>query len=122
LEQVAILDVLRRHLSTIVTLCIVAGLAGYLFSYLVIERYAASAHVLVRPQQAINLDERKLDKKSFDFSVNPSMSVETPSKTYIEIIKSRALTEKVVRSPEFGQEAGQKRCSVGFHPRVSANI
>jgi len=57
----------------------------------------ASPFVLVRPQQAINLDEPELDMELFDSPVNPSMPVETPSKTYIAIIKSGALIEKVGR-------------------------
>src|SRR5437667_10975277 len=96
MEEVAIFDVLRRHASMIIALCIVATVAGYAFSFLISERYTASALVLVRPQQPIKIDTNKGSKELLDFPVNQSAPVDTPSKTYIEIIKSAALVGKVV--------------------------
>jgi uncharacterized protein involved in exopolysaccharide biosynthesis len=97
MEQIAIFDVLRRHVSMIITLCVIAALAGYTLSFLITNRYAASALVLVRPQQPIKMDARTADKEFLDFPMGQSTIIETPSKTYIEIIKSPALIGKVVR-------------------------
>src|SRR5205823_8791602 len=97
MEQIPILDVLRRHLSMIIILGVVAGLAGYGFSFLLTEHYVASALVLVRPQEAIKMDARKADKEFLDFPMGQSTSIETPSKTYIEIIKSPEMIANVVR-------------------------
>src|SRR5277367_4295029 len=96
MQQVAIFEVLRRRAWMIVGLSFVAALAGYACSFLLTERYTASALVLVRPQQPIQMDDHNTDKNLYDFPVSQSMPVETPGKTYIEIIKSEALIGKVV--------------------------
>jgi uncharacterized protein involved in exopolysaccharide biosynthesis len=93
-----IFEVLRRHMTMIFAMCIVATVSGYALSFLITERYTASALLLVRPQQAIKIDTHKAEKEFLDFPLSQSMSVETPSKTYIEIIKSRELIGKVVRN------------------------
>jgi hypothetical protein len=61
--------------------------------YLIAECYEASALVLVRPEQAIKIDTNKGDKEFLDFPVSHAATVETPSKTYIEIIKNPDLSE-----------------------------
>jgi uncharacterized protein involved in exopolysaccharide biosynthesis len=96
MEQTAILDVLRRHAWMIVVVTIVATAGGYAFTFLLSEQYAASALVLVRPQQPIKMGTEKDSKEFLDFPMSGSTSVETPSKTYIEIIKSPELIGEVV--------------------------
>jgi uncharacterized protein involved in exopolysaccharide biosynthesis len=99
MEQVHILDVLRRHVWMIVALAIVATPAGYFGSFLLEKKYTSSALVLVRPQESIKLETRSSSNKEFlDFPMAQSTAVETPSKTYIEIIKSPALIGQVVRT------------------------
>jgi uncharacterized protein involved in exopolysaccharide biosynthesis len=104
MEQIPIFDVLRRRLSLIITMCIAATVAGYVFSFLMSERYVASALVLVRPQQPIKIGSDKSTKENLDFPMGSSASVETPGKTYIEIIKSTELIRKVVGSLGLDQE------------------
>ena len=96
MEQIAILDVLRRHASMIIALCIVATITGYALCFLITNRYTATALVLVRPQQPIKMGTQRADKEFVNFPMGQSSSVETPSKTYIEIIKSTALIENLV--------------------------
>ena len=96
MEQIDVLDALRRHVMMIIALCVVATIAGYAFSFLLTSEYEASALVLVRPQQEIKIDTNKGDKEFLDFPMGQSSVVETPSKTYIEIIKSSELIGKVV--------------------------
>src|SRR5438067_5080982 len=98
MEQIAILEVVRRHLVMIVALCVIATVAGGAFSLIIPNRYTALAYVLVRPQQPIKLGTGKDTNKEFlDFPMGSASSVETASKTYIEIIKSPALIGEVVR-------------------------
>ncbi len=98
MEQTEILEVLRRHVGMIIALALVAMLAGYGGSFLLGKKYTASALVLVRPQEAIKLESKTASSKEFlDFPLAQSNAVETPSKTYIEIIKSQALIAQVVR-------------------------
>jgi uncharacterized protein involved in exopolysaccharide biosynthesis len=103
MEPLAVFEVLRRRAWMIVALCLVAALAGYGCSYLITERYTASAVVLVRPQQPIDVDGRNLDKNLYDFPVTSSMPVETPGKTYIQIIGSEALIGSVVTNLDLNQ-------------------
>lgn len=98
MEQVAILDVLRRHLVMIVVLGVITTLVGLGFCMALSNSYTASALVLVRPQQPIKLSSSKDSSKEFlDFPMGSGSSVETASKNYIEIIKSPALIGEVVR-------------------------
>jgi len=103
-EPVAILDVLRRHVVKIVALCLVASVAGYAFSFLLPEQYSASALVLVRPQQPLKMGTNKGGKEFLDFPMGESSVVETPGKTYIEIIKSPELIGKIVRKLNLDKE------------------
>lgn len=97
MEQTEISDVLRRHVWMIVVLAIVGTLAGFGGSFLLQKKYTSTALVLVRPQETIRLDSRSTNSKEFlDFPMGQA-AVETPSKTYIEIIKSPALIGQLVR-------------------------
>src|SRR3954471_6212488 len=96
MEPVPILVVLRRHFLMIILLCVVATLAGYAFSFLLETRYSASALLLVRPQQPIKMGSEKDDKEFLSFPMGGASAVETASRTYIELIKSRALIAEVV--------------------------
>jgi uncharacterized protein involved in exopolysaccharide biosynthesis len=104
MEQIAIWDALRPRLWMIVAITVVATVAGYGFSFLLTEQYAATALVLVRPQQPIHLGTSKEDKEFLDFPMGSWGSVETPSKTYIEMIKTSAMAEKVVRALDLDKD------------------
>jgi tyrosine-protein kinase Etk/Wzc len=97
MEQIALFDVLRRRAWTIVAVAIIATVAGYAFCLLLPNRYTASALVLVRPQQPINMGTTKDTKEFLDFPMGSASVIETASKTYIEIIKSPAVLGEVVR-------------------------
>ncbi|MGA2411324.1 MAG: Wzz/FepE/Etk N-terminal domain-containing protein, partial [Candidatus Binataceae bacterium] len=117
MEEIAIFSVLRRHVFLIVALCIVTTLAGYglsFVSFLIPEKYDASAIVLVRPQEPIRLEPNNNTNKEFlDFPVSQTTVVETASKTYIEIIKSSALIGEVVRELELDQAPPKKEAEGG---------
>ncbi len=97
MEEIALFDVLRRRVWTIVAVAIIATVAGYALCLLLPNRYTASALVLVRPQQPINLGTTKETKEFLDFPMGSASVIETASKTYIQIIKSPALLGEVVR-------------------------
>jgi uncharacterized protein involved in exopolysaccharide biosynthesis len=110
MEETAILDVLRRRVWMIVTIGLVATAVGYGGSFLQARKYTATALVLVRPQEAIKLQAGSSSSKEFlDFPIAQSTTVETPSKTYIEIIKSPALIGQLVNklSLDKGEEASR---------------
>jgi uncharacterized protein involved in exopolysaccharide biosynthesis len=113
MEQIALFDVLRRRALLIIALSIVATVAGYAFSFLVSDRYTASALVLVRPQQPIKMSGTKESKEFLDFPVGNTSAVETASKTYIEIIKSPALIGEIVRELSLDKERAQDQAGSG---------
>ncbi len=66
-------------------------------TYLFTETYEASALILVRPRQEISISNQK-DRELLHYPVVGSgFQVETPSKTSIELIKSRTIAEQVIR-------------------------
>jgi len=102
MEVIAILDVLRRHVTLIVSLCVVTTLAGYGISFLqplIPEQYEVSALVLVRPNETVKITP-STGKEYMDFPVGQTPVVESASKTYIRIIESPALVSHVVRELE----------------------
>lgn len=104
MEQLGIVDVLRRHAAMIGIVCVVAALAGYAFSFALPTKYAATALVLVRPQQPIEMGAQRASKEFMDFPVGGASAVETASKTYIEILKSPAIVDQVVRQLALDKE------------------
>ena len=116
MEHIAILELLRRHLWMINLLWVVAAVAGYAFSFLLPEQYEAAALVLVRPQESIKLDSSKSGAKEIlDFPVGATTTIETPGKTYIEIIKSPVLIGDVVRKLGLDKaKEGETRSASGF--------
>jgi len=109
MEQIAMFDVLRRRTSLIIALTMAAAVAGYAFSFLIPDRYTASALVLVRPLQPIKMGTGKDTKEFLDFPVGNSSAVETASKTYIQILKSPALIGEVVRALGLDKEKAQEQ-------------
>ncbi len=95
MEEIAILEVLRRRVWLIVALVVVATIAGYAGSFLLPTKYTATALVLVRPHQDVKMNSRNSNKEFLDFPMGQA-NIETPSKTYIEIIKSPALIGQLV--------------------------
>src|SRR6266851_6067911 len=113
MEQIAMFDVLRRRTSLIIALTMAAAVAGYAFSFLIPDRYTASALVLVRPLQPIKMGTGKDTKEFLDFPVGNSSAVETASKTYIQILKSPALIGEVVRALGLDKEKAQEQAESG---------
>jgi uncharacterized protein involved in exopolysaccharide biosynthesis len=122
-EEIAILDVLRRHIYLIAALCIITTLAGYGLSFvseIVPEEYDASAILLVRPREPIKIEPNNTTKEFLGFPVSQTSMVETASKTYIEIIKSPALIEAVVRELKLDNPPEKKAKTGIFAPMLNA--
>lgn len=123
MEQVAILDVLRRHVRLIISLTIITTVAGYgitFISWVVPERYDASATVMVRPHDPIKMDPSSGGKEISGFPVAQTPVVESASKTYIQIIQSPALVGEVVRELNLDQKKKKKLTDDTVWGRVHA--
>jgi uncharacterized protein involved in exopolysaccharide biosynthesis len=95
--------VLRQHVGMLVLLCACATVAGYFLTYLIDEKYEARALVLVKPNINVKLTSKAEDKELLHFPIGAAMpKVEIPSNTYIEIIKSRVIAERIVTDLDMG--------------------
>lgn len=89
------LRIILNHKRMIILLCLSAIFHAILITYILSEKYEATALVLVRPQEDIKYGPE--EKEAFDFPITYNIPFETISQTYTEIIKSRTIAEKVVR-------------------------
>src|SRR5438876_11069788 len=87
----------------IAAMVLVSTLVGYGVSFSLPEKYTATALLLVRPQQAIKLDTKTTNREFLDFPIGTA-AIETPSKTYIEIIKSADFVGQLVRTLKLDEE------------------
>lgn len=111
MQEIAILEVLRRHIYLILGVCIVSMLSAYSVSFVpavMPEKYDATAIVLVRPQEPVKIQGSDTGKEFLDFPVSQMAAVETASKTYIEIIRSPALIGDVVRQLDLDKTTPQQ--------------
>ena len=82
----------------IVLLTLAAFVSATALSYVLPEKYQATALILVRPQQRISLTPNASGKELLDYPVSQLAPIDAPSKTYIEVIKSRRIAEEIVRA------------------------
>jgi len=81
----------------VVTLSATAVAVG--LTYALPPVYEAASLVLVRPGEKIRLSPTRDQRKEIlDFPVSQSSPIDAPSKTYMEVIQSRAVAEKIVRA------------------------
>jgi capsular exopolysaccharide synthesis family protein len=79
----------------IILMCFSAMLTSALLTYILSEKYQSSIQVLIRPQKSINFVSKR--EELLNFPVSYVTPIETTSKTYSEIIKSRVVAERVYR-------------------------
>ncbi len=88
--------ILHAYRVMLIVLCGSALITSVLLTYVVPEKYEAKVLVLIKPQERIRFLPNKSAKEVLDFPVNQGVPYDVPSKTYIEVIRSRALVEKIV--------------------------
>jgi len=82
-------------------MCLSAVVTAIALTYVVSEKFISSTTVLIRPQKSLNIVPKK--EEILNFPVSYFTPVETASKTYTEIIKSRNIAERVVRQLGLGK-------------------
>src|SRR5688500_9213202 len=90
--------IIRAYKVMIVILSLSALATSTALTYVLPERFQASSIVLVRPHEKLNVSQNMAGKEILDFPVSQLAPIDAPSKTYIEVIKSRAVVEKIVRT------------------------
>lgn len=106
------IGMLRRHARMIALLCLSSVVQVVLLTFLLSDKYHASTLVLITPQRETALANAPDSKQLLNFPVSTvgvSTQTETSTKTYGELIKSRPVMERVVRSlglDQPGEESG----------------
>jgi uncharacterized protein involved in exopolysaccharide biosynthesis len=81
----------------IIWLPIISACVGLGVAYILPEQYESTALVLVRPEESFRFNSNSGERKEvLDFPLSQSAPIDAPSKTYMEVIKSRAVAEKIV--------------------------
>jgi len=97
MEFYRIWRVLIGYKRTLILLPLIATAVGLGLTYIIPEEYESIALVLVRPYQPVKFNPSERSKNEIvDFPVNLSASIDSPSKTYMEVIKSDAVAKRIV--------------------------
>jgi len=96
MELLEFLRLVGRYRTTIALMCASAALTALALTYVLTERYSASALVLVRPQEEMRLVGGGSDKETLDFPLPQVVPFEAMTRTFGEVIRSAAVVEPVV--------------------------
>ncbi|MFQ5443719.1 MAG: GumC family protein, partial [Nitrospinales bacterium] len=89
-------NILWRRKWMLLLLSLSAGIFGFFLTYMTSKKYEAETLILVRPQKAVQFSSSS-NKEVLNVPIGQNPSVETPGKTYIELITSDTVISKVVR-------------------------
>lgn len=97
MELLELLKILGKYRAMILVLVVSSLVFTVAMTYVVEERYESSALVLVRPQAKLKFAGAQGDKETLDFPIPRVVPFEAMTKTVAEVMRSRAVTEEVVR-------------------------
>src|SRR5688500_9578922 len=98
-------EIVKRHAVMVILLCVSTTITAAGLSYTIPDKYEAKALILVRPPENVDISSGPEDRELLRFPVTSGgTKTETTSSTYIEVIRGRAMTEKVVRKLRLDQE------------------
>jgi uncharacterized protein involved in exopolysaccharide biosynthesis len=100
--------IIVAYKALLILLPLVATSVGLGLSYVLPEQYESTAVVLVRPIKEIEFSKSTGTRNdSLDFPVHLSAPIDAPSKTYMEIIKSRAVANRIAQDLQLDHEKPQ---------------
>lgn len=94
MEFLLYLRIISDHKRMIIILCLSAIFHATLITYILSEKFEATALVLIRPQEKVSFGQK--EKEAFNFPITYNIPFETISTTFSEILKSEAIAAKVV--------------------------
>ncbi len=107
MELSALLHSLSKYKTPLVLLCLSAVVNTVLLTYVIAEKFESSALVLVRPQEDLKITSAGQRKEVLDFPLPQVIPFEAMTRTYAEVIKSRAVAEQVVRILHLDEDRGE---------------
>lgn len=90
------LRIISRQRYAILLVCLSATLTATGLTYVISEKYQSSTKMLIRPNKYVDLVPKR--EEILGYPVSYYTSITTAAKTYSEIITSRAIAEKIVKS------------------------
>lgn len=97
MEFYRIWRIIVAHTSVITTVCVACTLAALALTYALPARYEASSLVIVRPEEKMRLDATAgQGKEVLDFPVSHAAPIDAPSRTYMEVLQSEAVAQRIV--------------------------
>jgi uncharacterized protein involved in exopolysaccharide biosynthesis len=118
MEIAQIIRALRNYWGITLVLCASAVLSSIASTYVVSEAYKSITLVMVRPQEDLDLSLGTKTKGVLNFPLPALVPFEAISQTYSEIIKSRAVAERIVRALNLDQEAAEQGWWKRFRTKV----
>ncbi len=100
---------LRHYRGIILVLCASAVINSILSTYVVAEKFKSTALVMMRPDEDLGLAPGPRSKEVLSFPVPALVPFEAMNQTYSEIIKSRSVVERIVRTLHLDQERVEHR-------------
>ena len=98
MELLKTLQVFKKYLLPLSLFCLSATLHAFLITYALSEKYTAESLVLVRPQKSMSFPGYEKRREVVDFPLQSNIPFEVTSKTFKELIKSRAIAQKIVNN------------------------
>jgi uncharacterized protein involved in exopolysaccharide biosynthesis len=99
MEIIKIWRIIFSHRVMLIFLTVSATVTGVAITYLLPAKYEATALVLVRPKEDIRYGNSSSGSKEvLDFPTSQNVPIDAPSKTYIEVIKSPTVVERIVHA------------------------
>ena len=90
------LRIVLIHKRSLLLMCLSATLTSILITYLISEKYRGSAIVFIQPTESMELANKGKEMMGFPFPATYTDPIKNANQTYIELIKSRNITERVV--------------------------
>jgi uncharacterized protein involved in exopolysaccharide biosynthesis len=101
--------IILAYRSLIILLSLSALITSVLLTYIVPKMYEGKAVVLIRPQEKIKLPLNRSNKEILDFPLSQLAPIDAPIKTYIEVVKSRPIIEKIVSALDLDKQMNPER-------------
>ena len=88
----------------IIVLSISALTTSICLAYMSHEKYESISIILIRPQEKMKFSQNMANKEILNFPVSQIAPFDAPRNTYIEVIKSRSIVEKIVLALELDKD------------------
>jgi len=102
MELVRLFQILYRYRRMLALLCLSAVVNAVAITYMISEKYEASALALLKPREQVRLNTGQSGKDILNFPLPVTIPFEAMSQTYSEFVKSRVIAERIVERLTLG--------------------